>query len=89
MEKLIKSHALAGAVTAEFLTCNSEHITLLGADSKSTTQCLTNSHGKSQVGEFNTIGNIPVILTPTNIEFCNGFVQCVNNVIQVVDIPEP
>lgn len=86
MAKIIKSHALAGTVTAESLICNTQSATLLGIDS--TTQCLAHSHGKSQVGEFNTHDNYPVILIPTDIEFCNGYVQCVNNVIQLVDISE-
>ena len=85
LRDVLKGHVMSGLVKAESLTCGSSYNTLLGGTFKTTTQCIAVSHSKAQVGAFNTQANLPVVLKPTDIEFCNGYVQSVSNVIKVAD----
>jgi len=86
LANIIKSLTMTGSVLAEDLVCDGVRSTLLGGTFTTTTKCLTDVHGKAQIGPFNTIGNYPTIMSPDDIGVCNGLVQPVNNVIQVYNL---
>jgi len=81
---IVLTHLTAGSITAESLVCGQDVKTLLGM-SVSTTQCFEATLGKAQVGFFNDESTVPMILSPNDMELCNGLVQPINNLIRVIN----
>lgn len=83
LQKLIKTHATRGATMAEDLRCGDSLVTLLGGVSQHTTKCFLDTHGKAQLGFFNSHLEPPMIMSPMDIGLCNGLIQPVDHVIKV------
>ena len=85
LKQIVLTHGTPWKVTAEGLQCDAMLPTLDGSFLSHTTKCFTSTHAKAQVGFFNTEEDYPMVLSPNNIEVCNGFVQPVNNMLRVVN----
>jgi len=85
LKHIVLTHATNGKVRAENLMCDGELPTLKGTFSVHTTKCYTAEHARAQYGFFNVEGQMPMILSPNNLELCNGLIQPVNNMIRVIN----
>ena len=85
LKHIVLTHGTAGKIEAQDLQCSAELPTLEGTYSVHSTKCFATTHAKAQVGFFNTDENYPMVLSPNNIELCNGFVQPVNNMLRVIN----
>lgn len=85
LEHIVKTHATAGKITAGSLQCSAELPTLEGTFSVHSTKCYTTTHAKAQYGFFNEEDQYPMILSPNDLELCNGLIQPVNNMIRVIN----
>eukprot|EP00531_Pseudo-nitzschia_arenysensis_P000859 CAMPEP_0116137144 /NCGR_PEP_ID=MMETSP0329-20121206/12100_1 /TAXON_ID=697910 /ORGANISM="Pseudo-nitzschia arenysensis, Strain B593" /LENGTH=914 /DNA_ID=CAMNT_0003632057 /DNA_START=75 /DNA_END=2819 /DNA_ORIENTATION=+ len=85
LKQIVLTHGTPWKVTAEGLQCDAMLPTLDGSFLSHSTKCFEQTHAKAQVGFFNSEGDYPMILSPNNIELCNGYVQPVNNMLRVVN----
>jgi len=85
LEHIVKTHATAGKIFAGNLQCGAELPTLEGTFSVHSTKCYTTTHAKAQYGFFNEEDQYPMILSPNDLELCNGLIQPVNNMIRVIN----
>lgn len=86
LKHIVMTHATEGKVRAENLQCEGELPTLKGTFSVHTTKCFRSMHARAQYGFFNVDeGKYPMILSPNNLELCNGYIQPVNNMIRVIN----
>jgi len=83
LQKLLKTHATPGSMMAEDLRCGDSQSTLLGGASTHITKCFADTHGKAQFGFFNSNDAPPMIMSPMDIELCNGLIQPVEHVIKL------
>ena len=83
LNQILRTHIAPGKFSAFDLQCDSQLSMLLKT---TTTQCATAraNNGKAQTGAFNTDDDLPMILTPNNIEACNGFIQPISNIIRSI-----
>jgi hypothetical protein len=85
LKDIVMTHATAGSVLAEQLQCGAQLSTLEGTFSVHSTKCFLDTHAKAQYGFFNVEDEYPMILSPNDLELCNGLIQPVNNMIRVIN----
>lgn len=85
LRHIVMTHATEGMVSAESLQCGAQLPTLEGTFSVHATKCFATNHAKAQYGFFNDEENYPMILSPNDLELCNGYIQPVNNMVRVIN----
>jgi len=85
LKHIVMTHATAGSIQAEQLQCGTQYPTLEGTFSVHSTKCFVDTHTKAQFGFFNDEDEYPMILSPNDLELCNGLIQPVNHVIRVIN----
>jgi len=95
LRNILKTHITNGFISTQELVCDSHQPTVLGGASQTKIECvdIDGMLTKSMMGFFNIDATKrPIILSPTDIELCNGYVQPIDHVIQMnqIDIdPDP
>jgi len=92
LRDILKTHITTGFISTEELVCDTHRPTLLGGASLTKIECvdIDGVLTKSIMGFFNFDTTRPILLSPTDIELCNGYVQPIDHVIQIdqISIPE-
>jgi len=86
LEDMLKFHITRGSVTAVQLVCGDHQSTLLGGASSINIECRETNGFTSKIvtGFFNDETNTPTILSPNDIELCNGMVQPLDHVMKML-----
>jgi len=89
LRNILKTHITNGFISTQELICDSHQPTILGGASLTKIECIDidGMLTKSMMGFFNIDATKrPIILSPTDIELCNGYVQPIDHVIQMNQI---
>jgi len=89
LKELLLTHMQSGSITADSLICDDQQPTLLGGTSSTMIHCPESANGvstKTISGFFNTDNNRATILSPKDIELCNGLIQPLDHLIKVVSV---
>jgi hypothetical protein len=89
LKEILLTHMQSGSITADSLLCDDQQSTLLVGTYSTMIHCPRSANGigtKTVSGFFNTYDNMPTILSPKDIELCNGLIQPIDNLIMVVKL---
>jgi hypothetical protein len=89
LKEILLTHMQSGSITADSLICDDQQPTLLGDTYSTMIHCPESANGistKTISGFFNTKTNRATILSPKDIELCNGLIQPLDHLIMVVSV---
>jgi hypothetical protein len=89
LKEILLTHMQSGSITADSLMCDDQQPTLLGGTYSTMIHCPVSANGistKTISGFFNTETNRATILSPKDIELCNGLIQPLDHLIMVVSV---
>ena len=89
LRRILKSHIMEGAILAERLDCDTYYESMndessLGEQELLYVECheIEETKAKTISGFYNDNLNLPVLMKPNDLPFCNGFIQPINQVIR-------